>query len=144
MTWPGVKTGAGESASRGTAETLNAGRTMAVCEQPPRISAPQAEMTRRLHSPCTVYLALYFGHFISFVPDRLDRLSAFPRLSGVERIAIKRSLESEGVPPRIEDPAKSLEIFEEILKRGALFYPESNEATQGHPRVYRIVSLKES
>jgi hypothetical protein len=62
----------------------------------------------------------------------------------VEKIAIKRPLETEGIPPRIDDPRKALEVFEEILKRGALFYPESDETSPRHPRVHRIVPLAES
>jgi hypothetical protein len=62
----------------------------------------------------------------------------------VERIAFKRPLETEGIPPLIEDPQAALEIFEEILKRGTLFYPEADETSPRHSRVYRIVSLAES
>lgn len=67
-----------------------------------------------------------------------------PYRSAVERIALKRPLETEGIPPLIEDAKVALEVFEEILRRGAMFYPESDEASQRHPRVYRIVSLAES
>lgn len=62
----------------------------------------------------------------------------------MERTAIKRPLETEGIPPRIDDPQLALEVFEEILKRGTLFYPEPDETSQRHPQVYRIVSLAES
>lgn len=62
----------------------------------------------------------------------------------MERTALKRPLESEGIPPLIDDPRAALEVFEEILKRGMLFYPESDETTPRHPRVYRIVPLAES
>ncbi len=62
----------------------------------------------------------------------------------MEKVALKRPLEAEGIPPLIEDPREALAIFEEILKRGALFYSESDETSQGHPRVHRIVSLAES
>jgi len=41
----------------------------------------------------------------------------------MERTVLKRALETEGIPPLIEDPQAALEVFEEILKRGALFYP---------------------
>jgi hypothetical protein len=62
----------------------------------------------------------------------------------MEKLAIKRSLESEGIPPLIKDPQEAMEIFAEILSRGAMFYHETNEATQGHQRVHRIVPLSES
>ena len=62
----------------------------------------------------------------------------------MELIAVKRPLESEGIPPLIEDPQEALEIFGEILRRGAIFYPETHETSQGHPRVHRIVPLAES
>jgi hypothetical protein len=62
----------------------------------------------------------------------------------MERISIKRPLESEGIPPLIEDPEEALEIFGEILTRGAMFYPDANDTSQGHQRVYRIVPLAES
>jgi hypothetical protein len=62
----------------------------------------------------------------------------------MEKVAIMRPLETEGIPPLIDDPQEALAVFEEILKRGALFYPESDESSQGHPRVYRIVPLAES
>ncbi|MEX1049577.1 MAG: hypothetical protein WED15_08620 [Akkermansiaceae bacterium] len=62
----------------------------------------------------------------------------------MERIALKRPLETEGIPARIDNPQEALEIFEEILKRGTLFYPESDETSPRHPRIYRIVPLAES
>jgi len=62
----------------------------------------------------------------------------------MERTALKRPLETEDIPPLIDDPRLALEVFEEILKRGALFYPKSDEAPSRHPRVYRIVPLAES
>lgn len=62
----------------------------------------------------------------------------------MERVALKRPLETEGIPPLIDDPQLALEVFEEILKRGTLFYPEADETSPGHSRVYRIVSLAES
>lgn len=62
----------------------------------------------------------------------------------MEIFAVKRTLKSEGIPPLIEDPEEALEIFGEILKRGAIFYPETYDTSQGHPRVHRIVPLAES
>jgi len=62
----------------------------------------------------------------------------------MERTALKRPLETEGIPRRIDDPQVAMEVFEEILKRGTLFYPESDETSPRHPRVYRIVPLAES
>lgn len=62
----------------------------------------------------------------------------------MEKVALKRPLETEGIPLLIEDPQEALAVFEEILKRGAMFYPEPDETSQGHPRVHRIVSLAES
>jgi hypothetical protein len=62
----------------------------------------------------------------------------------VEKVAIKRPLATEGIPPLIENPQKALAVFEEILKRGAMFYPNADESTKGHPRVCRIVALAES
>lgn len=62
----------------------------------------------------------------------------------MEIIAIKRPLESEGVPPPIEDPQEAMEVFAEILRRGAMFYPDANDTSQGHRRIHRIVPLAES
>jgi hypothetical protein len=62
----------------------------------------------------------------------------------MEVIAIKRPLESEGIPPLIEDPEVAMEAFAEILRRGAMFYPDSDDTSQGHQRIHRIVPLSES
>jgi hypothetical protein len=62
----------------------------------------------------------------------------------VEKVVIKRALATEGIPPLIEDREKALGIFEEILRRGAMFYPDYNETAEGYPRVCRIVALAES
>lgn len=62
----------------------------------------------------------------------------------MEKLAIKRPLESEGIPPLIENPEEAMEIFAEILRRGAMFYPDANDSRQGHQRVHRIVPLSES
>jgi hypothetical protein len=62
----------------------------------------------------------------------------------VEKVVTKRPLATEGIPPLFEDPREALRIFEEILKRGAMFYPDADEATKGHPRVCRVVALAES
>ncbi len=62
----------------------------------------------------------------------------------MERIAVKRPLESEGIPSCFDDSQEALKVFEEILKRGKLFYPEPDDTTPRHPRVYRIVPLSES
>ena len=62
----------------------------------------------------------------------------------MEKVVIKRPLASEGIPPLIGDSAESLEIFAEILKRGAIFYPDYDEASEGYPRVCRVVALAES
>lgn len=56
----------------------------------------------------------------------------------MEKVALKRPLETEGIPPLIEDPQEALAVFEEILKRGAMFYPE---ADSNFPRIWRIVPL---
>lgn len=62
----------------------------------------------------------------------------------MERVAIKRSLETEGIPPLIEDSQLALEVFGEILRRGSMFYPEADETSPRHSQVYRIVPLSES
>lgn len=62
----------------------------------------------------------------------------------MERIVLKRPLASEGIPPLITDPQEALKVFEEILKRGAMFYPNADESTKGHPRVCRVIALAES
>ena len=62
----------------------------------------------------------------------------------MEKVVIKRPLASEGIPPLIKDSSESLEIFAEILKRGSIFYPDHDEASEGYPRVCRIVALAES
>ena len=36
-----------------------------------------------------------------------------------------------------------MEIFAEILRRGAMFYTDANDATQGHQSAHRIVPLSE-
>lgn len=76
--------------------------------------------------------------------EALDAHALRNYLWDMEKVAIKMPLETEGVPPLIDDPQEALAVFEEILKRGALFYPESDETSQGRPRVYRIVPLAES
>jgi hypothetical protein len=60
----------------------------------------------------------------------------------MEKHAFKRPLESEGIPPLIENPEEAMEIFAEILRRGAMFYTDANDATQGHQRVHRIVKAQ--
>lgn len=62
----------------------------------------------------------------------------------MERTVLKRPLNTEGIPPLIDDPQVALEIFEEILKRGTMFYPEPDETSPRHSRIYRIVPLAES
>lgn len=62
----------------------------------------------------------------------------------MEKVVVKRPLVSEGIPPLIADPAESLEVFAEILKRGTMFYPDYDEAAEGYPRVCRVVALSES
>jgi hypothetical protein len=62
----------------------------------------------------------------------------------MEKVVVKRSLKSEGIPPLVTDSAEALEIFAELLERGASFYPNHNEAAEGYPRVYRVVALAES
>jgi hypothetical protein len=61
----------------------------------------------------------------------------------MEKVVIKRPLASEGIPPLIKDSSESLEIFAEILKRGASLYPDFDEAP-GFPKICRIVALAES
>lgn len=62
----------------------------------------------------------------------------------MEKVAIKRPLETEGIPRLIEDPQEALAVFEVILKRGAFFYPEHDETSPRHSRIHRIVPLAES
>ena len=62
----------------------------------------------------------------------------------MEKIVVKRPLSSEGIPPRIRDPQEALETFGEILRRGAIFYPDYDETAEVYPRVCRIVALAES
>ena len=69
-----------------------------------------------------------------------DRHHPFP----MEILAIKRPLESEGIPPLIKDPDEAMEIFGEILQRGSLFYTDTDETSQGHQGIYRIVPLAQS
>ena len=56
---------------------------------------------------------------------------------------IKRALATEGVPALIEDPRVALEVFEEILRRGRLFYAD-DEASEGYPRICRVIDLQGS
>ncbi|MFT6178969.1 MAG: hypothetical protein ACI9NQ_002223 [Paracoccaceae bacterium] len=44
---------------------------------------------------------------------------------------------------RVEEE-EALEIFAEILKRGRLFYPNADDTSPRHSRIYRIVPLAES
>lgn len=62
----------------------------------------------------------------------------------METRAIKRPLESEGIPPLIEDSDEAMEIFGKILKRGSLFYPDTDETLPLSRACYRIVTLAES
>ncbi|BCX47767.1 hypothetical protein HAHE_16750 [Haloferula helveola] len=62
----------------------------------------------------------------------------------MEKIAIKRALESEGIPPLIEDRDEALAVFEAILNRGRAFYPDADEASPRRSRICRVVPLKES
>jgi hypothetical protein len=60
----------------------------------------------------------------------------------MEKNAFKRPLESKGIPPLIENPEEAMEIFAEILRRGAMFYTDANDATQGHQKAHRIVKAQ--
>lgn len=62
----------------------------------------------------------------------------------MEKVGVKCPLASEGIPPSIEDPGEALEVFAEILKRGAMFYPDYDEAAEGYPRICRVVALEGS
>ncbi len=62
----------------------------------------------------------------------------------MEILAIKRPLESEGIPPLIKDPDEAMEIFGEILQRGSLFYTDTDETSPLSRVTYRIVPLAES
>ena len=62
----------------------------------------------------------------------------------MEKIAIKRPLETEGVPALIEDRDEALAVFEAILERGRSFYPDADEASPRRSRVCRVVPLAES
>lgn len=62
----------------------------------------------------------------------------------MEKVAIKRPLESEDIPPRIEDRDEAMAIFEQLLSRGRAFYPDADEAAPRRSRVCRIVPLAES
>ncbi len=61
----------------------------------------------------------------------------------MEKIVHKGRLEEEGIAPLIVPPAKALEVFEEILRRGRALYPDYG-TRQGFPRVYRIIALEKS
>ena len=61
----------------------------------------------------------------------------------MEKVVIKRALATEGVPALIEDPRVALEVFEEILRRGRLFYAD-DEASEGYPRICRVIDLQGS
>ena len=62
----------------------------------------------------------------------------------MERVIQKKPLSEEGIPPTFDDPQEALEVFAEILKRGRLFYPNYDDSSRRHSRVYRIVPLAES
>ena len=62
----------------------------------------------------------------------------------MDKVAIKRPLETEAVPALIEDADEALEVFEAILERGRAFYPDADEASPRRSRVCRIVPLAES
>jgi hypothetical protein len=62
----------------------------------------------------------------------------------MEKGVIKRPLVSEGILPLIADPTEALEVFAEILKRGATFYPDGGEASGEFPKVCRVVALVDS
>lgn len=61
----------------------------------------------------------------------------------MEKVITKRPLSTEGVPPLISDRAEAMRIFGELLRRGQSLYPSSHDPSEGYPRVYRIVALKE-
>ena len=84
-------------------------------------------------------LGLYGGGFRA---ARLMQIECYA--CRVEKVVIKRPLESEGIPPLIEDPRETLEVIAAILERGALLYPDADGALKGHPRVCRVIALGES
>ena len=56
--------------------------------------------------------------------------AGFGNVHGVamEKVVSIRPLAQEGIPPLIEDPVEALQVFEEILRRGAAFYPKTNDS----------------
>jgi hypothetical protein len=52
----------------------------------------------------------------------IDKPSPHLWALGMEKLAIKRPLESEGIPPLIENPEEAMEIFAEILRRSHVFF----------------------
>jgi hypothetical protein len=62
----------------------------------------------------------------------------------MKKVAHKKPLGEEGNPPIFHDSREALMVFAEILKRGRLFYPDSDDSSPRHSRVYRIVPLSES
>ncbi|MCW1887638.1 hypothetical protein OKA04_23070 [Luteolibacter flavescens] len=62
----------------------------------------------------------------------------------MEKVVVKRSLSSEGIPRLIEEPREALEVFSVILERGALFYPDADDAPKGPPRTCRVIALADS
>ena len=62
----------------------------------------------------------------------------------MEKVVTKRALATEGIPPLIADREEALATFEEILRRGTMFYPDYDEVAGDFPLVYRVVSLKDS
>lgn len=105
-----------------------------------RIKIPGCEMAG------SVSVMVGFGENVRVIalPGGLDKCPHRNQTNAMELLAIKRPLESEGIPPLIEDPQEALKIFGELLRRGATFYPEANETSQRHPRIHRIVPLSES
>ena len=118
----------------------------------PGMSGLEALREAKKRSPDTIGILLAnLGYQVAGVtgrPEAADYLTSLGAATIVARDELnepsKRPLESEGVPPLIENPEEALAVFEEILKRGAIFYPEAHDTSQGHQRVHRIVPLSES
>lgn len=62
----------------------------------------------------------------------------------MEKVISKKPLKREGIPPCYHNQEEALTIFAEILKRARLFYPNADDTSPRHSRVYRIVPLAES
>ena len=65
-------------------------------------------------------------------------------LKEIEKRMIKHKNKGEVFEKKVVSREEAMEIFGEILKRGAMFYPDADDTSQGHQRIHRIVPLSES